>query len=175
MISSNPSFRASSTRFLSRCGALMRPVSDTSPIKSIFLRLIFFLDDTIAAMIARSIPGSLRLSPRAILVYTSLESRLRSACLISVAIRRSSLVELTHRLDRFGYPNFVYVTSDSTSIRSGRVPSIVMQITDHGSLWDVFTNSMPAFLISWSPSSSIRKRAISSVGPNRFLRARRMR
>lgn len=53
-----PSFFASSILLRRRWGALRRPVSDTSPSQTTSRNTLFVLDESIAAAIATSIPGS---------------------------------------------------------------------------------------------------------------------
>lgn len=102
MISVNPSFAASSTRFFSWKTLFARPVRESSPMKIRFLSGIFLLDEMIAAARARSSHGSFRLSPRAIFVYTSDESSDTSPNFEIIAMMRSVFHCEIPRLERFG-------------------------------------------------------------------------
>lgn len=67
----NPSFRASSMRLSRERTRLTFPVSESSPINTVFLRGMFFRELKTAAASARSIPGSLRESHLPIFANTS--------------------------------------------------------------------------------------------------------
>ena len=68
----NPIFSASLIRFSRNITFFIFPVRDISPINiSDFFTALFHLLDIIEAAIARSIPGSSKLSQRAMLQYTS--------------------------------------------------------------------------------------------------------
>ncbi len=64
---------------------------DTSPRYIVFQSGDSFLLEMIAAIHARSTPGSERVSPRAILRYTSEDSSLMDVNLLITAMRSSSL------------------------------------------------------------------------------------
>gem|GEM_PF-5448623 len=68
MISVNPSLTASSKRFWSQKTFLTTQVSDISPRNIRLSRGVFFLEEIIAAAVARSMPGSEIVSPRATLI-----------------------------------------------------------------------------------------------------------
>lgn len=129
-----------------------------------------------AASAARSTPGSLSVSPRETLTYTSeLSVRIREY-LESAARSKSSFPFGMPRHERFGYQNFVETVNASISHRMGRVPSIVTPIAAPTTSAERFsTNSRPGFLRSRSHCGVIANKPVSSVGPKRFLKTRSMR
>lgn len=97
-----PSFAASLSLFSQRKTFFTTPVSDTSPRKIVRPREIFCFELTIAITQARSTHGSVRLIPRATLIYTSEESSFISANFVITATRRSSFQAFIPRAERFG-------------------------------------------------------------------------
>ncbi len=77
---------------------------------------------------------------------------------------------------RCGNPNCVFVTSAWTSTRIGRVPSIMLVTTDPEEASGRSSNNNSDGLVTCCiPSSLMLNMPISSTGPNRFFKARKIR
>lgn len=101
-ISENHSFIASSIRFCNPKIFFTTPVSDISPKNTRLPSGMFFLEEIIAATVARSIPGSEIESPRATFTYTSSLSSFTLPHLERTAISRSIFPQAIPLAERFG-------------------------------------------------------------------------